>query len=42
MASYGLPEWIRISVGTMDQNRRCVEELKVLAKEGKLAAPKQP
>jgi histidinol-phosphate aminotransferase len=38
MASYGLPEWIRISVGTMEQNRRCVEELKVLAKEGKLAA----
>jgi histidinol-phosphate aminotransferase len=33
MGSYGLPEWIRISVGTMDQNRRCVEELgKVLKK----------
>jgi histidinol-phosphate aminotransferase len=38
MASYGLPEWIRISVGTMEQNRRCIEELKVLAKEGKLAS----
>ena len=38
MASYGLPEWIRISVGTMDQNRRCIAELKVLAKEGKLSA----
>ena len=38
MGSYGLPEWIRISVGTMDQNRRCIEELKVLAKEGKLPA----
>jgi histidinol-phosphate aminotransferase len=38
MGSYGLPEWIRISVGTMDQNRRCIEELKALAKEGKLPA----
>ena len=38
MASYGLPELIRISVGTMDQNRRCIAELKVLAKEGKLSA----
>ena len=37
MGSYGLPEWIRISVGTMDQNRRCIAELKELAKEGKLA-----
>jgi histidinol-phosphate aminotransferase len=40
MASYGLPEWIRISVGTMEQNRRCIQELKVLAAEGKLAAAK--
>ena len=37
MASYGLPEWVRISVGTMDQNQRCIAELKVLAGEGKLA-----
>jgi histidinol-phosphate aminotransferase len=37
MGSYGLPEWIRISVGTMDQNRRCIAELKELAKGGKLA-----
>lgn len=37
MGSYGLPEWIRISVGTMDQNRRCIAELKVLAGEGQLA-----
>jgi histidinol-phosphate aminotransferase len=37
MGSYGLPEWVRISVGTMEQNRRCIEELKVLAAEGKLA-----
>lgn len=28
MASYKLPEWIRISVGTMEQNRRCIETLK--------------
>jgi histidinol-phosphate aminotransferase len=27
MRSYKLPEWIRVSVGTMDQNRRFVEEL---------------
>ncbi len=26
MAAYKLPEWIRVSVGTMDQNRRFVEE----------------
>lgn len=38
MGSYGLPEWIRISVGTMEQNRRCIEELGILAKEGKLPA----
>jgi histidinol-phosphate aminotransferase len=38
MGSYGLPEWIRISVGTMDQNRRCIEELKALAKDRKLTA----
>jgi histidinol-phosphate aminotransferase len=37
MGSYGLPEWIRISVGTMEQNRRCLDELKALAGEGKLA-----
>jgi histidinol-phosphate aminotransferase len=38
MGSYGLPEWIRVSVGTMDQNRRCIEEMKALAKDGKLTA----
>lgn len=27
MASYQLPEWVRISVGTPDENRRCVEAL---------------
>lgn len=30
MTSYGLPEWIRVSIGTMDQNRRFVSELKKL------------
>ena len=28
MRSYKLPEWIRISVGTMEQNQRCIEVLK--------------
>ncbi|MFK5921620.1 MAG: histidinol-phosphate transaminase [Verrucomicrobiota bacterium] len=27
MRSYKLPDWIRISVGTMEQNRRCIEVL---------------
>lgn len=32
MRGYKLPEWVRVSVGTMEQNRRCVEVLqKVLA-----------
>ncbi len=30
MRSYKLPEWIRVSVGTMDQNRRFVAELRKL------------
>lgn len=28
MAEYKLPEWVRISVGTMEQNRRCIAMLK--------------
>ena len=28
MAAYKLPEWVRISVGTMPQNERCIEVLK--------------
>jgi len=28
MAAYKLPEWIRISIGTMPQNERCMEVLK--------------
>jgi len=33
MGSYGLPAWIRISVGTMEQNRRCIQELKEVLKK---------
>jgi histidinol-phosphate aminotransferase len=28
MAGYQLPEWIRISVGTPAENRRCIRALK--------------
>lgn len=28
MAEYKLPDWVRISVGTMEQNRRCIATLK--------------
>jgi len=37
MGSYGLPEWIRVSVGTMAQNERFVSELRDLDREGLLA-----
>jgi histidinol-phosphate aminotransferase len=30
MAAYGLPEWVRVSVGTMEQNRRFMAELSVI------------
>lgn len=30
MAGYQLPEWIRISVGTPEQNHRCIEALKTV------------
>ena len=36
MRSYKLPEWIRVSVGTMDQNRRFAAELERLNSEGLL------
>jgi histidinol-phosphate aminotransferase len=33
MAAYQLPQWVRISIGTMSQNRRCIQVLmKVLGK----------
>jgi histidinol-phosphate aminotransferase len=28
MRGYKLPEWVRISIGTMEQNYRCIETLK--------------
>jgi histidinol-phosphate aminotransferase len=28
MAAYKLPEWVRISVGTMPQNEKCIEVLR--------------
>lgn len=34
MRSYKLPAWIRVSVGTMDQNRRFISELKSLDAAG--------
>ncbi len=37
MRSYKLPGWIRVSVGTMEQNRRFVGELKRLDAEGLVA-----
>ncbi len=30
MTAYSLPEWIRVSIGTMEQNRRFLAELKAL------------
>ncbi len=28
LKGYALPEWIRVSVGTMDQNRACIRALR--------------
>jgi histidinol-phosphate/aromatic aminotransferase/cobyric acid decarboxylase-like protein len=36
MRSYKLPEWIRVSVGTMEQNRAFIENLRLLIQEGLL------
>ncbi len=36
MRSYKLPEWIRVSVGTMEQNRRFAAALRALAADGAL------
>jgi histidinol-phosphate aminotransferase len=33
LAGFGLPHCLRISTGTMEQNQRCMEELKVVVKE---------
>jgi len=36
MGSYGLPEWIRVSVGTMPQNKVFIAALRELDHEGTL------
>jgi histidinol-phosphate aminotransferase len=36
MRSYKLPAWIRVSIGTMDQNRRFITELKAIDAAGAL------
>jgi histidinol-phosphate aminotransferase len=36
MRSYKLPEWIRVSVGTMEQNRAFIQNLRALDQEGLL------
>jgi histidinol-phosphate aminotransferase len=30
LSGYNLPEWVRISVGTMEQNRKCIAALRVV------------
>ena len=40
MNSYGLPEWIRVSIGTMPQNERFLAELKKLP--GLATQPREP
>jgi histidinol-phosphate aminotransferase len=30
LEGYNLPEWVRISVGTMDENKKCVVALKAV------------
>ena len=32
LLGYGLPQWVRISVGTMEQNERCISALKEILK----------
>jgi histidinol-phosphate aminotransferase len=34
MKGYNLPEWIRITVGTMEQNRKCVAALRDMLGHG--------
>jgi histidinol-phosphate aminotransferase len=28
LGGYNLPEWVRISIGTMEQNRQCIAALR--------------
>jgi len=39
MGGYKLPEWIRISVGTMTQNRRCISALKKILGRDRSPSP---
>jgi histidinol-phosphate aminotransferase len=41
MRSYKLPEWIRVSVGTMEQSRRFIADLRALDQEGAIAHASQ-
>jgi histidinol-phosphate aminotransferase len=41
MRSYKLPDWIRVSVGTMEQNRRFIADLRALDQEGAIAHASQ-
>ena len=44
MGGYQLPEWVRISIGTAKENKRCVEALKQVLETIRPAAtaPPQP
>src|SRR5207237_10431003 len=33
MKGYNLPEWVRITIGTMEQNRKCVAALREVMEE---------
>jgi histidinol-phosphate aminotransferase len=33
MAGYGLPEWLRISIGTPEENTRCIAALREVLME---------
>ena len=33
MGGYQLPEWVRISIGTPKENKRCLEALKTAARQ---------
>jgi histidinol-phosphate aminotransferase len=37
LKGYHLPEWIRISIGTMEQNRKCIAALKVVLSQDRQA-----
>ena len=37
LTGYDLPAWVRISVGTMEENERCISALKEVLKKSKSA-----